>query len=76
MTHKQFKQILTDAGIEIDYALILIQMERLAWIESKEYRDMGVDYIANLEKQKASAIHSGLEAAGIYGEPEAEAREA
>lgn len=66
MTQKQFKEILASAGIELDYTVLLIQLEGLAWREAKEYAANGCDYIAKLEKKKASAIHAGLEAAGVY----------
>lgn len=66
MTQKQFKQILENAGIELDYAAILVQLERLAWINCKEYSDLGCKTAARFENERAKTIHKNLEAAGIY----------
>ena len=66
VTLKQFKEILNDAGMELDYAAILIQLERLAWLEKREFEGLGLEHGARFEAKRADAIHEGLTAAGIY----------
>ena len=66
MTHKQFKQILNDTNIGVNYEFVLIQLERCAWMEKAEDEKMGLDAAARYEARRAQALHDALEAAGVY----------